>query len=158
MDDTSTVTTLLVGFDSAWTPTKRGAMVGAVRSSDGSYRELGPPQPVSFVDAREGIRRWQSEFTPVDTIILLDQPTIVRNDSGQRPVENIVGSPVNLRYGGVQPANTGRHDMFGEGAPVWSFLSAFGCGSGGLVAQGTTRVLETYPVLAMMALGWASCP
>jgi hypothetical protein len=59
-------------------------------------------------------------------LILLDQPMIVTNSTGQRPVEKIVGSAVSLRYGGMQPANTSRAEMFGPAAPLWPFLSRFG--------------------------------
>jgi predicted RNase H-like nuclease len=85
---------------------------------------------------------------------MIDQPIIVRNAAGQRPVENIVGSPVSLRYGGMQPANTGRIDMFGGGAPVWPFLARFGGAADPLSAIAETMVFETYPVLTMIALDW----
>lgn len=86
--------------------------------------------------------------------MLLDQPTIVTNATGQRPVENLVGSPVSLRYGGMQPANTSRGEMFGNNAPVWPFLARFGGPADPLQPVAGTRVFETYPVLAMIALGW----
>jgi len=148
------MTTLLVGFDSAWTPTNAGAIVGVLRRTDGSYRELGMPETVTYGDAARTLLRWQAEESPRTTIVLLDQPTIVRNSSGQRPVENIVASPVSLRFGGVQPANTSKHEMFGVEAPVWGFLSSFGGVPDPLQAGTGTRVLETYPVLAMIALDW----
>lgn len=75
---------------------------------------------------RPAIIGWQCQKKPAKTIILLDQPTIVRNSKGQRPVENLVAAPVSLRYGGVQPANTAKIEMFGEDAPVWHFLAQFG--------------------------------
>jgi predicted RNase H-like nuclease len=148
------MTTLLVGFDSAWTPTNAGAIVGVIRRFDGTYRELGFPEPVAFGDAERAVLRWQAEESPEATIVLLDQPTIVRNSAGQRPVENIVASPVSLRFGGVQPANTSRGEMFGGDAPVWGFLSRFGGVPDPFESGGGTRVFETYPVLAMIALGW----
>ena len=103
-----------------------GAIVGALYFDDGTFRDLGVPQIVDFHEAEGVIVQWQAEQLPTATIVLLDQPTIVMNATGQRPVENIVGSPVSLRYGGMQPAYTGRHEMFGEDAPVWSFLKRFG--------------------------------
>ena len=106
------MTTLLVGFDSAWTPTNSGALVGALRLSDGKFYELGPPQIVNFHEAERTILDWQTDHVPTETIVLLDQPTIVNNASGQRPVENIVASPVSLRYGGIQPANTARENVW----------------------------------------------
>ena len=44
--------------------------------------------------------------------------------------------------------------MFGENAPIWPFLVRFG---GAADPQGTptaTMVIETYPVLFMITLGW----
>jgi predicted RNase H-like nuclease len=113
---------LLVGFDSAWTPNNSGALAGLILLDTNSFEELGPPQIADYEEAEEIILQWQAEFRPDTTLILLDQPTIVTNPRGQRPVENIVGSAVSLRYGGVQPANTSRDDMFGASAPVWQFL------------------------------------
>lgn len=148
------MTTLLVGFDSAWTSANSGAIVGILRVDDGTIRELGSPRVVNYVEAESRILAWQSEQKPEATLVLLDQPTIVKNASGQRPVENLVGSPVSRRYGGVQPANTAKTDMFGENAPVWRFLSRFGGPADPLLPLRGTWVVETYPVLAMIALGW----
>ncbi len=118
--------TLLVGFDSAWTLTNSGAIAGLLHLDDGSFVELGQPQTVDYREAQEIILKWQSETSPTTTVIMLDQPTIVNNVAGQRPVENIVGSPVSLALaGGVQPANTSKDDMFGGDAPMWPFLQIF---------------------------------
>ena len=148
------MTTLLVGFDSAWTRKNSGALVGVLRLNDGTFCELGPPQIVDYSQAEGVIRRWQSEQTPRATIVLLDQPTIVTNAAGQRPVENIVGSAVSLRYGGMQPANTSKKAMFGKGAPMWAFLNRFGGTADPLKPVADTCVFETYPVLAIISLLW----
>jgi predicted RNase H-like nuclease len=146
--------TLLVGFDSAWTATNSGAIVGLVHRDDRTFLELGAPQSVDYPEAEALILKWQADVIPAVTVIMLDQPTIVNNAAGQRPVENIVGSPVSLRYGGVQPANTSKEEMFGAGAPVWPFLRTFGGPVDPLKPAGNTWVFETYPVLAMIALEW----
>ncbi len=119
-------TTLLVGFDSAWTQSRRGAIVGLVRTDDGLCRELGLPALVNFTEAETVISEWQRRELAAATIIMIDQPIIVTNAWGQRPVENVVSSPVGLRYGGVQPASTKRRQMFGPKAPVMHFLEKFG--------------------------------
>jgi len=147
--------TLLIGFDSAWTRKNRGAIVGVVLKEDGTFRELGQPRIVNFTEATGLIFEWQSIECPNETIVLLDQPTIVTNAVGQRPAENIAASPVSLRYGGMQPANIGRVDMFGSGAPVWQFLKHFGGPADPLNPNTNSLVFETYPVLAMIALNWA---
>lgn len=148
------MSTLLVGFDSAWTAGKSGAVVGVLRAEDGSLLELGSPRRVNYREAEHTILDWQAQLNPEVTIVLLDQPTIVKNSAGQRPVENLVASPVSRRYGGMQPANTARTEMFGRGAPVWPFLSRFGGPANPLGPWTATWVIETYPVLAMIALGW----
>jgi hypothetical protein len=125
VDGPQCMTTLLVGFDSAWPLTNSGALVGILRLGDGKFHEIGLPQIVNYQEAEQFILKWQAEHLPTATIVSLDQPTIVKIAVGQRPVENIVGSPVGLRYGGMQPANTGRDEMFGEQAPVWRFLTRF---------------------------------
>lgn len=148
------MTTVLVGFDSAWTPTNSGALVGVLQLDNGTFREFGPPRIVDYREAEGVILKWQAKQAPTATIVLLDQPTIVKNAAGQRPVENLVGSPVSLRYGGMQPANTAKEEMFGREAPVWPFLTRFGGPADPLELVADTRVFETYPVLAIIALGW----
>lgn len=44
--------------------------------------------------------------------------------------------------------------MFGQDAPVWRFLTRFGGPANPLGPLTGTSVFETYPVLAMIALGW----
>jgi len=44
--------------------------------------------------------------------------------------------------------------MFGDFAPVWPFLSRFGGPADPTAPVGPTLVFETYPVLAIIALGW----
>jgi predicted RNase H-like nuclease len=146
--------TLLVGFDSAWTRTNSGALVGALLLDDGTFHDLGPPRIVDYPQAQAAILKWQAERVPMSTIIMLDQPTIVENPTGQRIVENIVGSTVSRRGGGMQPANTSRKEMFGRDAPIWSFLKRFGGPANPVEPIGDTLVIETYPVLTLIALLW----
>jgi len=117
--------TLIVGYDSAWTRTNTGAIAGVLQREDGTFTELDEPLVADYDIARSIIRRWQDEVSPTATIVMLDQPTIVKNKKGQRPVEILVGSPVSLRYGGVQPANTEKTEMFGRTAPVWEREGTF---------------------------------
>ena len=69
--------TLLVGFDSAWTRGNSGAIAGAVRTTDGTLRDLPAPQVADFDKATEIIGNWESDWSPSATLVLLDQPTIV---------------------------------------------------------------------------------
>lgn len=148
------MTTLLVGFDSAWTPTNAGALVGVVQRRDGTFKELGPPRVAAYRDAEEVIVEWQAAHLPTATMILLDQPTIVKNASGQRPVEHLVGSAIGRRRGGMQPANTAKREMFGNEAPVWRFITRFGGLADPMQPLAGTLVFETYPAFAIVALGW----
>lgn len=145
--------TLLIGFDSAWTCHRRGAIVGIVREPDGALLELGVPRPANFDEAAAVVADWRSSEPAAMTVIMLDQPTIVKNATGQRMVERIVSSPVGRRKGGMQPVSTGRTDMFGRDASLWPFLDRYGVGTvAGPLAE--SQVFETYPALVMIALGW----
>lgn len=148
------MSTLLVGFDAAWSAKNQGALVGTFLTDDGRLVELGPPQAASYPDAQFKILDWQTKHVPEVTIVMLDQPTIVKNANGQRPVENLVSSSVGRRRGGMQPANTAKVGVFGHGAPIWPFLSRFGGPADPLGPTRGTLVFETYPVLLMIALGW----
>jgi predicted RNase H-like nuclease len=145
---------LLVGFDAAWTARGTGAIVAVLRTRSGEVEELGPPRLVSYADAIHQLERWQAEHRPASTLVMLDQPTIVNNASSWRTVEAIVSSPIASHGGAMQPANTSRVDMFGEGAPVWAFLQRWG-GAAWPSAEhlGSARVYETYPALSLIALG-----
>ncbi len=148
------MSTLLVGFDSAWTASNAGAIAGCVRLDNGSLCELGEPRCVDYPGATDIIVEWQRQEDAATTLVLLDQPTIVKNATGQRAVENIVSSAVSLRHGGMQPANTARTEMFGADAPVWRFLARFGGAADPCRPSTATTVLETYPILMMIAMGW----
>ena len=145
---------LLIGFDSAWTAGNKGALVGVIRHEDGTFESLGLPVAANFDEAEQTILGWQADFDVDRTLILIDQPTIVKDASGQRPVENLVASPVSRRHGGMQPANTSRQGMFDPGAPIWPFLNRFGGPADFLACTRPTEVFETYPVLTIIARGW----
>jgi predicted RNase H-like nuclease len=145
---------LLVGFDSAWTATNAGAIVGAVLDVEGGIHELGCPTSVCYEDAASIVQGWKEKHRPSSTLILLDQPTVVQNESGQRPVEQIVCAGVGTRRGATQPAHRGRREMFGSDAPVWKFIEAQGGCVDPFDETASTRVIETYPVLAMIAMNW----
>ena len=145
-------TTLLVCFDSAWTANNSGGLVGGLRSKVGALRELGLPRFADFREAEAVILKWQDDLAPTATIVLLDQATIVPNRESQRPVENIVGSVVSRRSGGMHPANTSKEEMFVTKATIWPFLKRFGGSANPLEARVTIRVFENYPILMMIAI------
>lgn len=148
------LSTLIIGFDSAWSERNRGAIVAVVRESDGAIREAGLPKLVNFDEAAQTIDEWKVHYQPDSTVVMIDQPIIVRNATGQRPVEQIASSSVGKRRGGMQPANTRKTALFGPAAPVFRFLERFGGPGNPLEPVEDMCVLETYPVLAIIALGW----
>jgi hypothetical protein len=90
------MTTLLIGFDSAWTAKNSVGLVGVLRSDSGTNSELGPLGIVHYTQAQEDILDWQAELTPSATIVLLDQPTILRVRSPD------IVCVVNGRYVGIE--------------------------------------------------------
>jgi predicted RNase H-like nuclease len=143
-----------VGFDSAWTdnPKSPGAITAvSLRGSD--VVAWHPPQLVSFDDALAFIQHVRAMDGM--TIVALDQPTIVVNASGMRPVERVAASLVSWLGGGVQPANTSRVGMFCAAAPVWRFLAALGAvenPEAARTAQAGLFVIEVFPALALASL------
>lgn len=151
---------LIIGFDSAWTGKHQGGIAAAILNSDGVFLELGTPINVDFNKAGALIEHWRQKHKPAKTLIMIDQPTIVRNNLGQRCVEKIVSSPIGTYLGGVQPANTGKASMFGKGAPIWEFLEELG-GPSNPYHQFHTRdveIYEVFPALALISLDWIHPP
>jgi predicted RNase H-like nuclease len=88
-------------------------------------------------------------------LIALDQPTIVPNDTGMRPVEKVVASVISWMGGGVQPANRGR-PFFGPQAPVSRFVAKLGAVEDPEAARAAVRgrhLIEVFPALALASLG-----
>ena len=114
-----------IGFDSAWTdnPKAPGAICAVAIENDRLTR-FDAPQLVSFDQALTFIQKARSESGA--TLIALDQPTVVPNRTGMRPVERVAASLVSWLGGGVQPANRGRLGMFCDASPIWRFLALLG--------------------------------
>src|SRR5208283_1737501 len=54
------------------------------------------------------------------TLIALDQPTVVPNSTGMRPVDRVAASLAGWLGGGVQPANRGRLGIFSSSSPIYA--------------------------------------
>ena len=93
---------LLVGFDSAWTTTKSGTLVGAIHLNAQIFLDPGAPEIADYHKAGDLILQWQADLRPTSAIVSVDQPTNVKNAAGQRPVENIVGSLLGRQWGAMQ--------------------------------------------------------
>jgi predicted RNase H-like nuclease len=144
----------LVGFDSAWTDNEKApGAICAVRQVGSEIQSVREPRLVNFNAALAFIR---SVYDPDGvTIIGFDQPTIVPNDTGCRPVERAVGSLVSWLGGGVQPANRGRARMFDKSAPVWKFLDklkAIEHPERARTEKVGLFILEVFPALALASM------
>ena len=91
---------IYIGFDSAWAdnPKAPGAIC-AVGTEDGGPVRFYEPQPVSFDQALRFIRDVRSDNGT--TLVALDQPTVVPNLTGMRPVERVAAALVSWLGGGV---------------------------------------------------------
>ena len=143
-----------VGFDSAWTdnPRAQGA-IAAVCIQNGACVGWHPPRLVSFDGALAFIGEVQSRDGI--TLVALDQPTIVANASGMRPVERAAASLVSWLGGGVQPSNTGRTGMFCSASPVWRFLHTLSAVEDPEVARSAQAglfLMEVFPAIALASL------
>jgi predicted RNase H-like nuclease len=145
---------LFVGFDSAWAdnPKAPGAICAAVL--DGPVlTDFHEPQLVSFDQALQVTASLAS--TAQFTLIAIDQPTIVPNMTGMRPVERVVASLISWLGGGVQPANRGKVGLFCDTAPIWPFLEALAGTEdpeAARIAETGRYVMEVFPALALPSL------
>jgi predicted RNase H-like nuclease len=145
---------IYIGFDSAWmdNPKAPGAIC-AVGTQDGRPVRFYAPQLASFDQALYFIPKTHSEDDI--TLVALDQPTVVPNLSGMRPVDRVAASLAGWLGGGVQPANRGRRGIFCDNAPVWRFLSALEAKENPEMARTATRglfVMEVFPALALASM------
>ena len=132
------------------------------------------PRPVGFADAAEIIEDLQRECD--DVLVAIDQPIIVPNDVGRRPVDYIANSVMQHLKSSALIANRtekgkGFNNLYlhGNEAPIWKFMSKTGpSGYSGRtdrddlrafvdfqaaqMSAGSTRVIEVYPALALAAL------
>lgn len=141
----------IVGFDSAWTdnPKAPGA-VCVIRIDPEGRAHFVEPELASFGRALQIIRVEQANSPHV--LVALDQPTIVTNATGSRPVERVVASYISWIGGGVQPSNRGRTGMFDDAAPIWTFKTALGAVEDPEQARDASEglfIMEVFPALAL---------
>ena len=143
---------IIFGFDSAWVDKSPGAICAVAFDGRGNptFHE---PHPVLFADALEFIKekRKGHDFS----LVAIDQPTVVPNETGSRPVDKVAGSLMSFIGGGVQPANRGKKGMFGDNSPIWGFLSVLNSKQEPIEARTATSghfLMEVYPALALPAL------
>lgn len=147
-------THVFTGFDSAWTDNaaRPGALAHIVRSPSGGL-VLVPPVPATFARALAEVRR--ACDAAALHILGIDQPTVVPNAAGTRPVDKVVAAVISRLKGGVQPASRSRAEMFGDGAPIWRFLAALPhrqTPMEAVQAEAGHHVMEVFPALALPGL------
>lgn len=149
---TSERDSIIFGFDSAWGGRARGAVCALTFDPAGAPDFVAPElasfdEALAFIHARRGGYRF--------SLLALDQPTIVPNAGGARPVDRVAASLVSRAGGGVQPANRGKAALFGGDAPIWRFLGALGAVEDPLEARGARAghfLIEVFPALALLSL------
>jgi predicted RNase H-like nuclease len=145
--------TVIFGFDSAWTDAvKAPGAICAIAFDERGQVEFHEPRLVSFADARAFIGSLRQDFSV--SLVALDQPTVVPNSAGSRPVDKVAGSLVSFVGGGVQPANRGKIGMFCDDSPVWSFLSDLNATQDPIEARTAHAghfLIEVFPALALPA-------
>jgi predicted RNase H-like nuclease len=143
-----------IGFDSAWTdnPKAPGAIC-AVCFENGRPAQFHAPKLVSFAQAHTFIRAVSADDGYA--LLALDQPTIVPNSTGMRPVERAAASLISWLGGGVQPSNSGRLGMFCSASPIWRFLRELGTVENpeeARLAKHGLYLTEVFPALALASL------
>ena len=139
-----------IGFDSAWTGNTPGA--AALFTEDELGLQFTPPWAQDFTTAVKCFRKHTQ--SAVLSVIAIDQPTIVMNPTGCRPVEQAVRRVIGRLGGAVQPANTGNMKMFGPEAPIWKFCDQLSFTQKPTVSrpQAGQYLVEVYPCLNIVGL------
>jgi predicted RNase H-like nuclease len=145
---------VVFGFDSAWTdnPKAPGAICAITFNARGQARFLAP-RATSFSDALRFIEVVRTDYDL--SLVALDQPTIVPNLTGSRPVDKVAAALVSFVGGGVQPANRSKIGMFCDDAPIWTFIASLGAVQSPLVARAASHghfLIEVFPALSLPSL------
>lgn len=145
-------TKAIIGLESAWTNRVPGAIC-SIKSRGGEVTSFEAPRLVRFDEAADYIEEVSNSVEL--TLVALDQPSLVPNLTGMRPVERVAGSVVNRIKGGVQPAYRGKLSMFGDTAPVWPFLERIGARENPEASRQASHglfLMEVFPALALPSL------
>jgi predicted RNase H-like nuclease len=143
-----------VGFDSAWTGSaKAPGAVCAIRCDRAGQLSSSEPTLTSFDQASDFVAG-EHELSDV-CIVALDQPTIVPNLGGRRPVDKVAASLISWLGGGVQPANRSKKGMFDDAAPIWRFKQRLNASEDAEAARSADKglfLIEVFPALALPSL------
>lgn len=146
-----------VGFDSAWADNPKAPGAICSISYDGrKFLDFRKPELVGFSKARSFIGAVIHQLT----LIAIDQPTIVPNESGMRPTERVAASAVSWLGGGVQPAYRNKMEIFGDGAPIWKFKYGLRATENPERSRYASRgrfLMEVFPALALPSIDQRFC-
>ena len=124
----------------------KGGICAAI-FDNGRLERFSTPEPASFDHATATIEQIRQEADY--TLVAIDQPTMVPNAEGMRPVEKVAGA---LKTG-VQPAFL-RSKMWWSSAPIWTFLDQLSPNEDPRRARTEAEglhVIEVFPGLALSA-------
>ena len=142
----------IIGFDSAWADKSPGAIC-ALDCDESGRISFEAPRLVNFKQGIQFVR--EAEASRACTLVAIDQPTIVPNETGSRPVERVAASLISYIGGGVQPSNSSKTALFGPNAPIWKFKSALAANEGAeraRIALNGVHLIEVFPALALAGL------
>lgn len=142
----------IIGFDSAWAGKKPGGIC-SITLNQGKLLGFRAPKLVGYTEAAAYFEAaaLESEYT----LMAIDQPTVVPNLTGMRPVERVAASIVNSVKGGVQPANRSKTSMFGGVAPLWPFLDQISARENPVAARDLPSgryMMEVFPALSLPSM------
>ena len=147
------------GFDSAWAGNNPGAIAWMTGNQSGLVFEN--VKSATFDECIDHVNNISTNMH----LLMIDQPTIVCNTTGGRPVERAVSHEIGRALGGVQLTKTSNETMFGPNAPIWRFLKKLTIKNfkestaKSVMAQKGHYYLETFPALGNLGLfGWKHCP
>ena len=112
---------VFTGFDSAWGTVKSGAICNLALMDDGSLWLTDDPVAADWDRALVHARQ---EMSAALRVWAIDQPLVVPNRIGCRPVERDLAKALMAEFGcGAHSSNLGL-PAWAAGAPIWSFQSS----------------------------------
>lgn len=129
-----------------------------LRCRTGDAAEFVAPRLASFAEALALIEAERARAARI--FVAIDQPTLVPNATGSRPVDNVAASVVSWLGGGVQPANRSKRGMFDDAAPIWRFKAALAASDDPEAARAAKAgmfLAEVFPALALPSLAAEFC-
>ncbi len=149
---------LVGGYDSAWGAGNCGAIAYLNVSIDDRraprVRLSDAPRTVTWGQAADDL------IARRPAVLAIDQPLVVANGTGCRPVERVLSQRLSKAHCGAYPSHQG-HTCFAPGAPIWLFLERLRsngfvhdpCGArvpDGAATLNGHRYFECYPHLAIL--------